>query len=72
MPFVRLHAMSVDGARFDVIQDVGEADSHEEGDDELAAIMAVEMDLRQQVAQSNAQKRARRKSQHIANCYPSF
>ena len=64
--------MSVEGAGFDVVQGVGEAESHEEGCDELAAIVAVEMDLRQQVAQGNAQERARRKGQHIADHRPFF
>ena len=72
MPFVRLHPMSVDGAGFNVIQCVGETDAHEEGCDELAAIVAVEMDLRQQVAQGNAQERARGKGQHIADHRPLF
>ena len=41
--------------RFEVVKHIGEADSREERQRELGAVMAVEMNFREQVAQGNTQ-----------------
>ena len=58
---------SMNGRGFDEVEAVGESDSHEKGCDEFAAVVTVEVDFGQQVAQRNAQKRARGKRKHIAD-----
>ena len=52
MPVRRFRSMNSGG--FDKVEGIGKTDSHEKGDDELAAVVAVEMDLREQIAQSDA------------------
>ena len=45
----------MDPGGFEIAKHIGEADSREEGEGELGAIMTVEMNFRQQVAQGNTQ-----------------